>query len=90
MSQTDVVEWLAGKRSSGDNRFFTVKEIREGLKIRGYGYLNVDLQASQLHHYGVLEMRQYKPHAKQKLGVYYGGLWRRSYRIKAKFVGEKS
>ena len=78
MGQAEVVEWLLKMRRSGEHKYWSVGEIREGLKIKGYGYLNTDLQVSQLYHYGVLDMRT----------SYDGGI-KRKYRIKLKYVGYK-
>ena len=53
MSQEDIKQYLLNKRLSGDEGFFTLKQIRDSLKE---GKNNVHKNINKLYFYGVIEL----------------------------------
>lgn len=79
MNQDIIFCWLQQQLRSGNDSFFTVKEIRQALasdkSYNGYSR-NIGLLLIRLYAFGYLEL--INPHS-----------WRRAYRLKKKFLKNK-
>lgn len=79
MNQAVIFEWFQKQAVTGNHRFFTVKEISKSLrddKDFNGSHHNISILLIKLYSFGYLELRD--AHS-----------WRRSYKLKAKFIKEK-
>lgn len=78
MSQADAYTWLLTQRQTGEEGFFTVKQMREGIQGNGgpRALTRLSIQVSRLAEAGFLDYRvsgKVRP-------------WRRVYRLKDKYL----
>lgn len=61
MGQEEVYEWLKGRRELNDHRYFTIREVMEGLETAGYltgtNIVSVSRSLHSLRRQKVVEMR---------------------------------
>lgn len=76
MSQSDILEWLKGRRLAGDERFFSARDIEKEMLSVGVSVLKCRRQLNKLYTYKYLEIRL-------------DTLWNRRYRLKRRYVTER-
>jgi hypothetical protein len=81
MGQDFIIEWLRLQRLSGDNNFFSVKQINKAMQDYGLPFgNNISLQVNKLYAGGFLEIR-----------LKHGKIWHtyrnRKFRLKKYYVG---
>lgn len=78
MSQAEAFSWLAIRRLTGCDEFFSVVQIRKGIKSNGgtSGLTNLSMQVTKLAETGFLEFK-----IKGKLRG-----WRRVYRVSSRYL----
>ena len=84
MGQVDVFFWLRNQRQSGDQRYFTVKQVQDGLRNQGKTngtILGVRGDLLQLERMGYIEVSGYDEKKPWRD-------WQRSFRIKEKYLLE--